>query len=357
MVVYIGYLLLVFIESFFFFKKNADGTKQFRKKEYLIVCCAELILLAGLRAYTVGADTAFYLQALDHYSQLPRKEILTADLVLPYDFEIGYFILTKICAFLSMPKTLFLFVIAVIIYIPLFHYIFRYSKYPTVSIFIYFGLSLFAYSLGIFRQMIAISVILCGLKFIEQKKFWKFALTVAFATLFHITALIALALYFLPRIKNSLLLKLVIPVELIFLIFGRQFIVLIFSVFKQFTHYLDGAFDVQGGSYLMLIFLNVVYFTASILQKRLPSKFNPIFLNSLAVAILLQTLGYSMGLFGRIVPYYSVFLMVVIPDIISCFKDRYKKGVEWMALAGFLAFTVYFTYGNVYITPYNVFWN
>ncbi len=356
MVVYIGYLLLVFIESFFFFKKNADGTKQFRKKEYLIVCCAELILLAGLRAYTVGADTVRYLEALEYYSQLPRKQILAAELVQPFTFEAGYFIFTKICAFLHLPDTVFLFVVACIIYIPLFRTIFCYSKSPTVSIFVYFGMGLFAYSLGIFRQMIAISIILCGIKFIEQKKFLKYILIVAAATLFHTTALITLPLYFLPKIKSSLMIKIIIPAQLISLLFGRQIILLMTNLFPRYATYIGGTYDVSGGSYLMLIFLNGIYFVAIFMQKRLPSNINPMALNALALALVTQSLGYSMGLFGRIVPYFTIFLTIVIPDIISCFKDRYRKGVEWMVLAGFLAFTVYFTYGNIYITPYRLFW-
>ena len=201
MSVYVGYLLLAGLQIPFFRKKDKLGNRCFNKKGYLILCCIELIVLAGIRGYTVGADTVVYLDAIDYYGKLPTSKLFSAELVYPFDFEAGYFLLTKICVFLNMGKTAFLFVIAILIYVPVFVAINRYSKMPYISILCYFAFSMFSYSLGIFRQMIAISILLCGLKYILERKFFKYLLIVILAMLFHTTAILGLALYVLSFLR------------------------------------------------------------------------------------------------------------------------------------------------------------
>lgn len=315
MVAYLGYLLLAGVQSVFMPEKAKLGGRKLGVREYLILCCVEIVLLAGLRVYTVGADTQVYLDALEYYSGLPKNELLLAKLVHPFDFEPGYFLFTKLCAFLRIPKTVFLFVVAIVIYVPIFCSIYQYSKIPFISILAYFALGIFSYSLGIFRQMMALSIVLCGIKHVEEGKLISYLLWVIGAATFHITALVMLAVYFLYHFRVEQYVKWIIPVQIICLVFGRHLVLAATYVFPQYSHYLGGKYDVQGGSYLMLLFLNVVLYVKIYLYCKgiLNSRVD---IAALSFGVVVQAIGYSMALFGRIVPYFSIFAIFTIPDIL-----------------------------------------
>lgn len=354
MAAYFGYMLLAGAQAPFFYNRDKLGQRQFNTRAYLLLCCIEIILLAGLRGYTVGADTVVYLNALRHYNSLPIWELPMASLVFPFDFEIGYFALTKICAFFGMNETAFLFVIAMLTYIPLFSVIKKYSSVPYLSILSYFAFGMFSYSLGVFRQMIAISILLCGWKYIRERRPINYFLVVALAMTFHTTAIIGALLYVLYGLNWRKIIWLVIPAELFLIVFGRQIAMLAFRFLPKYAGYIGGQYDQQGGSYLMLLMLNAVLFACIILDK-MGRYHDNMTISALIIAVLLQSVGYSMAIFGRIVPYFSVYLIFAIPDAV------YGMGKNWRKPAGVVAVAVLFflTYrlmaGNQYVTPYYFF--
>lgn len=356
MTAYIGYLLLAGAQIFLFYRKDKFGERCFDTKKYLTLCCVELILLAGLRGYKVGADTETYLRAIDHYSTIEFPEIITAGLVYPFDFEIGYFALTKLCAFLRLGKTGFLFVVSLITYIPVFITIYKRSKMPYISILCYFAFGMFSYSLGVFRQMIAISIIFCGWRFVEERKLIKYVLTVFLAMLFHTTAVIALALYVLYGINWKRVILSVVGVELLLLMLGRPIVMLAIKFLPKYAGYVDGEYDLQGGSYLMLILLNLVMFACIIVGER-KKDHDDMSICALMIACCLQAVGYSMAIFGRIVPYFSIYLIFAIPNTIYKLDKKWRAVITLLML-GALALLVYKEFnGNYYVTPYYTIFN
>ncbi|MBQ3219235.1 MAG: EpsG family protein [Clostridia bacterium] len=354
MVAYLGYLALAGIQSLFFYAKDKRGKVHFKSKTYLILCCIELILFAGLRAYNIGADMDIYLLAIDVYGEMPILEMLKAPLRYPFDFEIGYFIFTKFAILLGLGKTGFLFLVAIVTYVPIFMAIYKKSQDPFLSILTYFSFGLFSYSLGLFRQMIAISIVLCGRKYILKREGLKFCLFVALAMLFHTTAIISLLLYFLYGINWKKLIWIVIPAEILLLVFGRLVVDFAFILFPKYSNLIGGQYDVKGGSYLMLLFINVVLFACVYFTEK--DRFRDrLTICALILAGMLQALGYSMAIFGRIVPYFSTFIIFAIPDLVKCIKKKWRSLVYIATVVFLFALVVKEFYGNIYLTPYALF--
>ncbi len=369
---YLAYILLLTVQAAVFRdgrrlpRKIGDGFQYVNKSGthiFLTLACVELILLAGLRGYTVGADTDTYLKAVRWYAGISFVEVFTEPLVWPFDFETGYFLLTKFCCWLNMSETAFLFVVAVLIYVPQFQYIYRNSSHPYISVLVYFAFSFFTYSLGIYRQFIAIGMVLPALRLIEKKRFFPYLLVILIAMQFHRTAFIALPLYFLPyfRWRRMVVFFLLLAVEVVLLVFGRYVIELAVSLFPTYAGYIGGRFDVQGGTYLNLIFLNLVYFLFCFANRDTGIKDSKrdMIAAQLAVAILLQCCAYHMGIFGRIVPYYSVALLVAIPNIVDGLS-RKDPARGWLFRLGTCAVLVFLIIrelsGNSYVCPYYFFW-
>lgn len=368
MKIYFLYLMLVFIEYFIFnlikvkLKMINPFTKQIiyinSKHFFLCLACLQLIFLAGLRSYNIGADTSTYLKALEHYKNLPFDQILKAEIIWPFDFEWGYFMLTKLAAAFSLSKTNFLFLIALIIYIPLFMFICKYSENSYISILIYFGLGLFSYSLGIFRQMIAISITFYSIEYIKKNNFVKFIITIFIASLFHRTAFIMIPFYFISKLNLRNIYVIAFFTQIPCLIYGRTILVFLFNLFGKYTSYLGSEHDVIGGSYTMLIIFNIILFASNIyLRKNITSKEEKVWFSSVPVCINLQALSYSFGIFGRIIPYFSIYMIILIPLLISKFFKGKNLIISSIIISLILFGIIYLGFnGNHFVCPYEFAW-
>lgn len=325
------------------------------KKIFLILSCTELIILAGLRGHDIGADTTVYLSALVNYRNMPHDSILLAKLVYPYKFEWGYFFLTKLCAWVGVSETLFLFLIAILSYVPIFKYIYKESNSPFLSILIYFSFGYFSYSLGIFRQMIAINIMLCGVKYIFQKNLLRYLVCLFFAMSFHFTAIVMLPLYWIYKIDLRKYTCIIFLLEFILFLYGRVLIMDILKIFTGYSSYISSKYDFVGGSYKNIILLNLILIGNLFIlkNKSVLKEKDRMILAQLVCAIFLQIIGYHMGIFGRIVIYYSIFLLSIIPQTIDrMFTYKSSVFIRLIFLI-FLIILFYFEFNNnIYVTPY-----
>lgn len=327
---YIIFIVFIIIEWILLFPNHkiifGSNISYRQKKLFLTIVCIEMICFAGLRNTNLGADINTYLSGLEYYSSLPHREILGAELVWPFDFETGYFWLTKSAAWMSLNETEFLFLIAVLTYIPVFIFILKYSENPLISVLTYFTFSFFEYSFGIFRQMIALSIVLVGTKYIIDRKLIKYIVTIVLAMTFHTTSIIMLPFYWIYRLDFEKKLNFIFIVEIICLFCARPLIILSTIIFPKYVNYINGHYDIQGGSYLMLILFNIILIVSCSIAQKEENKDNVILrmsINATVIAVLLQILGYSMQIFGRIVSYYSIYLLLLIPILMNrCLKKN-----------------------------------
>lgn len=364
MVVYLIFLGIVIMQwLLFFLNRKIDMNNPLtykQRKNFVILVCIELICFAGMRAINIGADTGVYINALEYYKELPYDTILKGKLVYPFDFEIGYFVLTKICAFFSLSATEFLFLIAIIIYVPVCKFILKYSEDPLISLLVYFSFGYFGYSLGIFRQMIAISIVLLGFKYVQEHKLFKYIIVVMIAMIFHTTAIIMFPFYWISRIRIRNKLKWIFVFEVIFFRFARTIVMLSVKFFPKYEGYVNGIYDIQGGSYTMLILLNIILIAAYYILNKAENRGNEILhisMNALVTAIYLQILGYSMGIFGRIVSYYSIYLIILIPILVNQYFKKNRILIHFMAIIGLVLIFCILIRGNNDLCPYLFIWS
>lgn len=358
MAVYLGYMLLAGIQLPLFYREDRLRRQYFNASGYLILCCLELLLLTGLRGYTVGgSDVKNYLGALSYYSRMPASELLTAKLVWPYDYEIGYFAMVKLCALLKVGKTGFLFLVAALVYIPTFFAIKKHSTMPYISILCYFAFGFFSYSLSIFRQMIATSILLFGWRYVEERRLFKYLLTVALAMSFHMTAIVAVALYALYGINWKRIIGWIIPAEIVLLVFGRVIALLLMKIFPMYDGYIGSRYDMQGGTYLMLILLNVVLLALALIGDEDRKNQENMMITALVLAICIQCVGYSMLVLGRAVRHVSVYMILAIPSVLTNLKRRI--GSQWACVVTLIVVACLFGFaymefnGDVYLESYH----
>lgn len=263
-------------------------------------------LLIGFRAKNIGVDTNTY---YDHYYKFGRWG---CDFV-----EYGFDWINRYCFSMGWEaNSLFLIMASVTC---LFLYLslerFKSKDYTIVAFFIY--LFTFSFLVNGMRQGVAVAVFLYAYKFIEERQWKCYVISIFFGSLFHASVLLLLPLYFLNQFH--------LPGRL-YLIF---YILSFFGVFIDLSPYLP---EIELGNrdysqyteeiskssasslgFIVTTTLNAIVFYL-MLKNKLFEKV-PILTNLVFAAFCLKNLGFSLPIIGRVTIYFSWFVFLLYPYI------------------------------------------
>lgn len=114
------------------------------------------------------------------------------------------------------------------------------SKSAALSVLLFTFTTFFPFSLNVMRQAMATSIFLWALQFLQEKKYFKYVISVLVCSLFHTIAIIYLVLIVFDFIKIS---RKKIFLLLFFMgiisMFGRNLMLLLLSKFNIYTEYLN----------------------------------------------------------------------------------------------------------------------
>lgn len=222
-------------------------------------------------------------------------------------------------------------------------------------LFFFFTMGNFIYCINIMRQMIALSIIFWGSRYIVQKNIYKWVFTCAFAMLFHKTAIIALPFFFLNRniFRNqTILITTLISVYFVFnnilfnqlenllsyvnLLFGRET-----TVETLVTQERES--QVASGSGLFTLAINAYYLFMLFHYKECGEYFKEkgfyLFFNLASIGIVLFPIVSSNILMDRTLYYFGSFAFVVFGFYAYYFIIK-KKGIY--RIVGLCSIILYF---------------
>lgn len=195
------------------------------------------------------------------------------------------------------------------------------SKNYLASIYVYITMNFFIFLFSGLRQAIAISIVLMSIEFIKNKQPIKFALTIIFASMFHTTALIFLPAIIIAYKKiNKNYIKWVGIISIVLLIIKQPMLQLITQfIYKNYTISQTG----EGYNYLILltIIVAISLYIRKYFEKEENEK-NLMFYNFMIVTIPLQILATVQGNIARLVMYFSISLVILIPNIIQTIEEK-----------------------------------
>ncbi len=228
----VNFFVTIFFGALLIYTGNEES-RGVRKKIFVIITCIQWILISGLRADSVGADTENYLNIFDEHAKMTWKE--TFNVVRQYfrgelhndainsELEPLFIVFNKLVSVFTLNHVVYKFVIAIIFTTALGSYVYKYSDDPCLSFIIYGGLFYNMFSLTGYRQVLAVAIILFGFRFIVERKFIPFLICLILGALFHKTTLIFILLYLLANKKiTGKYLITVLSIFGIMLLFNRQ---------------------------------------------------------------------------------------------------------------------------------------
>lgn len=311
-----------------------------RKKIYCIFAGSLWILISGLRSLTVGSDTDSYYISYNSVKNINISELVDdiyGRYILHQDIrDPGYNLFVKLTQIITKNYQVYLIIIAIIFMVPFIIWVIRESKNPIISFVLYSSLFYAFFSITGIRQTIATAmVVLIGDKLIKDKKLVAFIIICLLASTIHYSALIFLPFYFLSRIpvtKKSVC-GWTFAIILAF-IFRNQ----LKTVFIDLSGYTEYSEDYAGaGTFTFTILLVALFILSIISYKRdYDLKTNNRFYIALYLALFFTPLTWINPSSMRIVQYFSIYLVFLIPEMIENVFDEKSKRIVTIVVIGLL---------------------
>lgn len=308
------YFLLIFI-FFIVFIVVYKSTNKFPFVISLWILC----FFAGIRNYTIGSDTPTYV-----YNFINNTDVQYY--VFNDDVEKGYQVFEYIVLSLTHEYFWFLFIASIIVVSLYLIAIKKLSIDYYTSLYIYICFGFYTFFFNGLRQGIAMAICFFGLPYLIEKRIISYFLVVFIASLFHVSALVMLPIYFLVNLKFKLEFK--VLACLITSILASQILIEYFAQSNvRYEHYTQEA--EQAGGYITLAFYFfiglVVYFTGHKIRNQdiKFNKFEQILLCGLALVFPITFLGTDPSGPQRILYYFVSTVILLIPYILRKFNNIY----------------------------------
>ena len=334
------FLILAFGYLFLYHWSGKDN-----KKIYCGLVAFQWILISGLRNWSVGADTyAYYLQ-FENVKKMSWSKIF--DNIVDYLFngldikDPGYALIEKIFQIFSGDYQVYLVFIALFFTGFMAVWIYRNSSMPEISFLIFSVLFYAFYAVTGHRQTIATAlVVFLGYKYIKERKLIKFALLSFGAFLIHKSSLVFAPFYFMANI----------PITPIYVVIAVIFMIVIVMLGKPLYGAIAESmgfdeqminYDVGGAetyaTILTLVCLVVLFFYIYY-KDRVPYP-RHIF-NITLLTLMSSLLVFQNQSFMRVQQYYSLFLMISLPEVVLSFDKKFRLLVYACAVVVLLLYLI-----------------
>lgn len=231
------------------FEKNS-----LKSKIWIFILVVFLILISGLRVdSTLYSDEWNYRHMFNSYIGVPLSSIHWSLLKEPAFKFLMWFLANIGLEAQSLVLVAAIFTISVYVW-----FIYKNSHDFQLALYIFIAGGTFFTTMNILRQYIAISIILMGFHNIEKKKKWRFLVYVFIASLFHVSAWIAIGYYFFLNIEKIEKKLLPLGIVLFILIGNFSKIIQILESTEYGDYSVSYATNGYGVSWMRLIFWGAI---------------------------------------------------------------------------------------------------
>lgn len=301
-ILFLAVILFVFFLAAYCKKKKLKLFVEFDK------LAVGILIFVGIFRFDVGWDYVNYYDYIDkiQIDRIIRLEPLSQ-------------LLCYISIYLESPPVLFVF-FGLPTYLLLFRTLKSFSEIFILSFFVYVAFY-YLESFTSVRQALAISITFSGFTYIANRKILKYLCCVVFASLFHYSALVALIIYPIYHRVSFKTVCLFIP---FLFLFKALFLELVLN-YTNYGYYIDKLEEFTGGGIvkyvviLCFLLLCVLGFLKGVLKK------NPFYKIVFISLFLPFLLGPALG--ARLGSYFSIYLCLLVPNVLKYYNDKVKFGV------------------------------
>lgn len=362
MIVNLIVIFLILVIGYDFSRgNNAKVNSDKNRKRYIKIISFILILQSGLRNVAVGSDTYQYYLSFEEIKKTSWSAIFQ-NFISVYQLgegkDPGYPLFEKIVQIVTNYYQVLLLIIAILFFTVLGNFIYKNTTRLSDAILAFIIYSVLFYSFFSItghRQTIATAAALYGFEFIKKRKIVPFLLLIICAATIHKSVLLFAPFYFIAPIKKSKQLNwLIVLLFPVFMINRNE----MSTYLKELGGFEEYGINEQAGTFtftaMFLLILIVALMRSNFILKSNPKMFYAF--NAFAVALLFIPLTWVNPSAMRVVQYFSIFMLLLIPEVIhsfSAFSQKVKKGVTVAVIIILLALMIK---SNANAAPYGFFW-
>lgn len=343
---YVLTLFLMFLGYYAFPNKT-----RYSQKNFLILTTIIMIFFYGLRASTVGSDTISYINMFIEDGSQPLSNLWT----YMWKEKSPAFVLCEWLFYRILPfPQLWLIVTSAFFFIAFSKFIYENSETPVYSYFMFFTIFGTFQMTGV-RQSCAMAVFMFAYQYIKKKKLFKYLLMIGLAYLFHKSAIVLLPIYWFKNRKVRRFDVLIIVAVIVAIYRNR---LELFDYIKGFTSYNHFEMLQHGEpiNFSLMIYATtllsfLLYCILAEKVRRVKSKNNielhmqmierdlpyySLYTNSMYFASFFMPLVAVNGSVRRIVMYYALFMVIIVPKGISALFPEQRMQVILKSLLGAL---------------------
>jgi len=308
------------------------------------VASMQWIMISGLRHPSIGADTYAYRYSFYQTLATPWGQVIN-DVAGTYFGTLGlkdpgYAVFVKAVQLVTHEYQVFLVIVAALFMIPFGVMVYRHSSDPFISFLVYSTLFFEFFAITGTRQTIATAlVVLIGYPLIVKKRFVPFLALAAVAFTIHKSALVFLPFAFLADREVSRRAALRVGlVAIVIFVLRNPIGYLLASVFFPEEQYL--AVYAGAGAWTfsaLLILLAIVAFSRLGLVLSAQPKARHWY-NAVLVGLLCLPLTFRNPSAMRVVQYFTLFLVLLIPAVIRSFRMKDERALAYWAVIAALGF-------------------
>lgn len=321
-------LLIIFLSLLFLLLLRKCRLQSCKKKYYYTLFVSILcILQLGLRNVAVGPDTyAYYLKFQDVINTSWNEIFYNFYKVyaLNEGKDPGYPLIQKVFQIFSTDYQLFLLFVAIVFIFSLGRFVY-YNTLRLSDIFIvllvYQVLFWSFFASGI-RQTLATFFTLIAVESIKRKKILFFSVLIILGSFIHKSIFIFFPFYFFVnyfRGKTLLLLSILLFPFVLSNASRLATLLATLSQSDQYMMYADGLYDSAGARNFSIMLMLIALWTLFLIwRKQIDDNF--IAVKAISLAIFFTPLTWVDGTLMRVVQYYSIFLLILLPSLINVYR-------------------------------------
>ena len=286
-----------------------------------------------------------YSDMIRYLEVFKETNINTFSDILRLRWEPLYLLLNLAISIFTDDERIFMIIIAILGLVGPYIFIKRYSKGYLFSLVFFIILGIYNYNFYIIRQALAISILLIGIKYIEQKSLIKFIIMVLLATGFHTTSIIFLIAYPLGNIKLSTkgIILYIFIIGIVFLL-GNNIVQFIYKI-PIFTEYAttesksDGIWRLVLLTTIFLFMFVLTHFnnknqfkSKKIITLREKEDTNTVFFNMLMIGIIFQILSINQSVIVRLANVFVAPVIVLIPNMLALVNNKNNKYLFYVGI-------------------------
>lgn len=340
MAVYLIMLFICCVCGFF-----CDANKDMKiKKILIIVAFFSLFAVSGFR-YGVGQD--FFGTYIATFEKM-RSGIENVRI------DYGFYLMSKLIIFLKGSSQWIFIITSLIINAFVCKSIYDQSKNKFLSLFIYICGTFFFFSLNGIRQAITISLFYFSLKYIKEKKVFKYMALNGVGLLFHQSAIIFIPLYFFLNKRIALKYKIIlISLIILFNTFLSTYLMSFLENTKYHIYINNGAFKPLKSLNASSI-INVLLFALYEIKYKKEEGYSTIYSNVHYIGVLITLFFTSIPLAIRVFVSFRYIEFLSVPLLVADTNSRIKKILGALVVCAYLVYFLYSVYimnGNT-VLPY-----